>query len=59
MAIAEEGLEGGVLISTLTGVLSVPGEYHFTCDGYIDIVEDNGVAETSEAIVTVKGVRML
>ncbi len=48
-------LENGVFKSVLVGYLYVPGEYHFFCDGFINIVEDTGPSINREVIVLVKG----
>ncbi len=55
LTIIEEELQDGLLSSTLLGLLHIPGEYHFMCDGLIDITEDNGPTGTKTTIVTVKG----
>lgn len=46
---------GHVLRSTVSGNLRMSGEYHFCCDGFIEIPEDVGPSVKSEAIVIVKG----
>ena len=55
LTIIEEELQDGLLSSNLFGLLHIPGEYHFMCDGLIDITEDNGPFGTKTTIVIVKG----
>ena len=56
IAIMNEELENGILKSVLVGFFNVSGEYHFYCNGFLNIIEDKEPpSRTRETVINVKG----